>query len=301
MNIGILGAGSFGEVHIKVLKNIKAFNIQGFHDPNKGKSKKIADKYNIKYYHNPDQLIKECDAIDIVSKTSSHYEILKKVIKHNKHVFIEKPICCKKEEVENIIKKTQQYKPTIQIGHIERYNPTITAGLLDLKSIKSIYAKRTGSLNERNQNTSITLDLMIHDIDLIMSIVQSKIIKVKAISKVESNILNNHIECVLMFENGITAKLIASRQYNMKNERIIKICSDEETLELDLLNKVQKIIQKNNVQILEHNQECNPLQDELMAFHTSITKGTKPIVGVTEACAAVNIAIQIDDIINNAK
>tara|TARA_B100000530_G_scaffold216784_1_gene139144 strand:- start:383 stop:646 length:264 start_codon:yes stop_codon:yes gene_type:complete len=87
----------------------------------------------------------------------------------------------------------------------------------------------------------------------------------------------------------------------MKNERIIKICSDEETLELDLLNKVQKIIQKNNVQILEHNQECNPLQDELMAFHTSITKGTKPIVGVTEACAAVNIAIQIDDIINNAK
>ena len=105
----------------------------------------------------PDQLIRECDAIDIVSETSSHYTILNKVIGYNKHIFIEKPICCQKEEVEHIIKKTKYYQPTIQIGHIERYNPTIQTGFLNFKNINSIYTNRTGSLNKRNQNMSLTL------------------------------------------------------------------------------------------------------------------------------------------------
>ena len=298
MNIGILGAGSFGEKHINVLKNINIFNIQGFYDPNTDISKEIEKKFQIKYYDNPDQLIKECNAIDIVSETASHYALIDKVMKYQKHIFIEKPICCQKLETENILKKTKQYQPTIQIGHIERYNPTINTGNIDFKNINSIETKRTGSLNERNRNTSITLDLMIHDIDLIISNIQSKLIKIEASGKQQYNIFHNHIDCTLLFENGITANLKASRGENMKNERIMKLYSNKEILELDFIKKLQKRIQKNHESILECNKDTNPLEDEFVAFYQSIKNGTKPIASVEEACAAVDVAIEIDEIIN---
>ena len=299
MNIGILGAGSFGEIHIKVLKDINNFSIRGFYDPDKDISKKISDKYHIKHYPNPDQLIKECDAIDIVSETSSHYQLLEKVIKHKKHIFIEKPICSEEEQVQNIIKKTKHYQPTIQIGHIERYNPAITTRSINFKNIHSIYTRRAGCLNKRNKNTSITLDLMIHDIDLIISNIQSKLVKIEAYSKQEDSIFHSHVECNLLFENGIKANLVASRKHNLENERRMKIVSNTETVELDLLNQTGKKIQKENVQILEFPKNSNPLRDELIDFYKSITEGRKPIVGVEEACAAVNIAIKIDEIIKN--
>ena len=123
--------------------------------------------------------------------------------------------------------------------------------------------------------------------------------KIEATGEREDNMLHHHINCNLLFEDGIKANLVASRKKNMDNTRIMKICSNEETLELDLLNKIQKRIKKNNTEILECDKNSNPLKEELMDFYTSITQGTKPIVGVQEACASVNVAIQIDEIINN--
>ena len=298
MNIGILGAGGFGETHIKILKNIDIFHIQGFYDPDESRAKEIENKFQIKSYKNLDHLIQQCDAIDIVSATSSHYKMINKVMDYNKHIFVEKPICCLKSETDNLLHKSEKYNKIIQVGHIERYNPTIQKDKINSQNIKSIYTKRTGPLNKRNQNTSIVLDLMIHDIDLIISNISSPLTKIEASKTNLSNISDDYIECNLFFQNGINANLIASRNVNMKNERTIKIHYDKEILELDLLNKRRKKIkQDDTIQILDYNKESNPLEDEFISFYKAITNNHQPIVGVKDACAAVNIALQIDDII----
>ena len=298
MNIGILGAGGFGETHIKILKNIDIFHIQGFYDPDESRAKEIENKFQIKSYNNPEHLIQQCEAIDIVSTTSSHYEMINKVMDYKKHMFVEKPICCLKSETDSLLQKSEKYDKIIQVGHIERYNPTIQKEEINDQNIESIHAKRTGPLNKRNQHTSIVLDLMIHDIDLIMSNISSKLIKIEAFKKKAPTAFDEHVESNLFFQNGVKANLIASRSVNMKNERNIKIHYDKEILELDLLNKKRrKIKQDNTIQILDCNKDNNPLEDELISFYKSIKNNEKPMVGVKEACAAVNIAVQINDII----
>ena len=301
MNIGILGAGSFGEKHIKVLKNIDIFNIQGFYDPDESRAEAIENKFQIKYYKNPDDLIEQCDAIDIVSETSSHYKMINKVMDYNKHIFIEKPICCHKSETNNLLKKSEGYDQVIQVGHIERYNPTIQQEEISNQNIESISTKRTGTLNNRNKNTSIVLDLMIHDIDLIISNISSKLTKIEASKRKNLNVFDEHVECNLFFQNGIKANLIASRSLNMKNERTMKIHYNQEILELDLLNKRRRKIKQDNIQILDCNKKNNPLEDEFISFYKSMKNNEKPIVGVKEACAAVNIALQIEDIMKQNK
>ncbi len=298
MNIGIFGVGSFGEKHIKVIQNINKFNIIGFHDPDKKKSKDISKKYKLKYFESPINLINKCDAIDIVSNTSTHYNILEQCINLNKNIFIEKPICSSKSELNKIITKTINYKPIIQVGHIERYNPAIQDGFYNSNNIHSINTYRTGTLNDRNKNTSITLDLMIHDIDLILSNVQSEITNLNAIGKNKSKNLYNHVECNMQFANGMTAQLIAIRNRKIQNERKINIHLLKKIIEIDLLNQKQTHIINNDFKIYNYKKNTNLLEKEFMEFYNCITNQKKPQVSTQEACEAVNIALKIDEIIN---
>ena len=297
INIGIFGAGSFGEKHIKVLQTIKDFNIIGFYDPNKKRTQEIIKKFQIKGYESTNALIKECDAIDIVSETSTHYAIIKESMNFNKHIFIEKPLCAKQEELEDLLKKGSKYPQIIQVGHIERYNPIITQGLQNAKNIISINTIRTGSLNTRNQNVSITTDLMIHDIDLIISSVSSKLIKIEATGPKNKNQVNHHVECNLFFKNGIVANLISSRNEKLKSERKITINCKEKIIELDLIKKIQKEVDKDIIKILNCNNDTNPLKQEFVEFYESITKMKKPTVGIIEGCQALEIALKIDELI----
>tara|TARA_B100000945_G_scaffold212859_2_gene171469 strand:- start:1141 stop:2055 length:915 start_codon:yes stop_codon:yes gene_type:complete len=297
INIGIFGAGSFGETHIKVLQTINNFNIIGFYEPNKKRTQEIIEKFQIKGYENAKSLIKECDAIDIVSETSTHHTIIKESMKFNKHIFIEKPICAKKEELEDLLKNGKKYPRIIQVGHIERYNPIIIQGFQNVKNIISINTIRTGPLNARNQNISITTDLMIHDIDLIISLVSSELIKIEATGPNNKNQVNHHVECNFFFKNGIVANLISSRNERMKNERKITINCKEKIIELDLINKIQKEVDKEIIKTLNCNNDINPLKQEFIAFYDSITKMTKPKVGIKEGCQALEIALKIDELI----
>ncbi|MBF25248.1 MAG: hypothetical protein CMP49_01855 [Flavobacteriales bacterium] len=298
MNIGIFGVGSFGEKHIKVIQDINQFNIIGFYDPDKKKSTEISNKYQLTSFESPIELINHCNAIDVVSNTSSHYKIIEKCIELNKNIFIEKPICSSQTELNNIINKTQNYQPIIQVGHIERYNPAIKDGFSHFNNIQSISSKRTGSLNKRNQNTSITLDLMIHDIDLVISNVKSKIININALGKNKINNLCNHVTCEIIFENGIVAKLTAVRDNNMENERKFTINLPEQKIEIDLLHKEKNHIYNDKIKTHIYKKNTNLLELEFLEFYNCIKNNKQPIVGPNEACAAVNIALEIDKLIN---
>ena len=299
MNIGVFGAGNFGATHVKILKQIKHFNIIGFFDPNPERAQEIEKLFNIKAYKNDLELIQKCDAIDIVSATESHFKLLEIAIKHNKHVFIEKPICSNKQEL-NLLSQIKLNNKTIaQVGHIERYNPAIQKGFSEISDIISIKAKRTGYLNERNQNTPISLDLMIHDIDLVLSAVKSPVQKINAIRKSKRSELHDNIECILVFENGIKAELKAERNNEVNSERNMLIACNDKIVEIDLLNKATKIKTNNNKAPWKKTTESNALKDELMDFYNNINEKKKPLVGIKEACKAVTIALKIEEQINN--
>lgn len=294
MNIGILGAGSFGEKHINVIQHINDFNIIGFFDPNKERAKSIEKKYQIKSFRSEKELIDQCEAIDIVSSTETHYKLLQLGIQNNKHIFIEKPICCQNDDILQLLQTTKTYKPIIQVGHIERYNPVIQHQLPHIKNIQSITSKRTGNKTIRNKNQSITLDLMIHDIELVMHIFQSTIKEISIIKKEINESQWDNIIAKLVFKNGKVAELTCQRSNEIKIERKMIIRCINDSIEIDLLNRVVKTKEKEWVA----QKNANPLQEEFMDFKKNINNYTRPKVGVKEACQAVQIALEIDKKLN---
>ena len=299
MKIGIFGVGSFGEKHISVLKSIENFNIIGFFDPDKKRADEIQNTFNIKLFNDPLTLIKNCEAIDIVSDTDTHYELIKLGIKHNKHIFVEKPICCTQMEVKRLIQNCENYKSILQVGHIERYNPIIKEKIEKLRDIKSIFTERIGNIDERNKNIPITLDLMIHDIDLIITIINSRIINLEASAKKLVNGLYSEVECEIIFENGAKANLIAKRGNNIENNREMLITCINKIVKIDLLNKRSRIYTgKKGVETWIPIKNSNPLKEELIDFEKSVRHNQQPIVGVKESCKAVNIALEVEKLIN---
>tara|TARA_B100000902_G_C27157562_1_gene836990 strand:- start:108 stop:1082 length:975 start_codon:yes stop_codon:yes gene_type:complete len=293
MNIGIFGVGSFGEKHINVIKNMKEINIIGFYDPNPFRCTTIEKSYNIKSFSSELELLHHCDAIDIVSSTETHYKLIKLGVEHKKHIFVEKPICCTENEVAKLL--TQQYKHVIQIGHIERYNPAIKLDLIDKNKITEIKARRTGIINERNKNSSIVLDLMIHDIDLIMQMINSRIKSIKTI-KQKSN-TSESITTNIIFENEKKAQLIAERGVKVENNREMIIQLMNKEIKIDFLNRTQEHTTRGmKSETFKLDKNINPLKMELLEFYYNTINKKEPTVGVQEACNAVSVALKIEQL-----
>ena len=267
LKIGIVGTGYFGEIHIKVLLKLKKkFKIVGFFDINKQKSKQISEKYKIPLLK-LDDLIKNSQVISITSKTSTHFELIKLALKEKKHVFVEKPICESLSEIKIIEKINQSLKVHIQVGFIERFNPAF----LSLSSIKfkpkHIKAIRTTSLLNRNKNNAITQDLMIHDIDIINTIINSSPNKITVLKN-----RKNHINCNIIFENGCIAELYTERtnSKNKKAERKMTIKTDDEKEILINFSNQETTIKTGKKTLLLKTKRTNQLEEELKYLHECI-------------------------------
>lgn len=295
MNIGIFGVGSFGEKHINVIKNIRKINIVGFYDPDPLRCIMIEKKYNIKAFASELELINHCDAIDIVSSTEAHYNLINLGVQYKKHIFVEKPICCTDDEVEKLLIQNKTHNQVIQVGHIERYNPAIKLDFIDKNEITEIKTKRTGIINERNKKSSLVLDLMIHDIDLIMQMIDSKIQSISSTQKktnTSESIITN-----ITFKNETKAQLIAERGVKVNNSREMILQLRDKKIEIDFINRTQKhTTQKMKQTELQLDINVNPLKMELLEFYNNIINQTPPTVGIQEACQAVSIALKIEQL-----
>ena len=295
MNIGIFGVGSFGEKHINVIKNIRKINIVGFYDPDPLRCIMIEKKHNIKAFSSELELINHCDAIDIVSSTETHYKLINLGIQYKKHIFVEKPICCTDDEVEKLFIQNKTHNQVIQVGHIERYNPAIKLDFIDKNEITEIKTKRTGIINERNKKSSLVLDLMIHDIDLIMQMIDSKIQSISSTQKktnTSESIITN-----IAFKNATKAQLIAERGVKVNNSREMILQLRDKKIEIDFINRTQKhTTQKMKQTELQLDINVNPLKMELLEFYNNIINQTPPTVGIQEACEAVSIALKIEQL-----
>ena len=286
LKIGVVGTGYFGEIHIKVLLKLKGiFKIIGFFDINKTKCKKISKKYNIPLLK-LEQLIKDSDIVSITSKTNTHFELIKLSLKSKKHVFVEKPICETLKEIKILKNLKKSLKTHIQVGFIERFNPafiSLSSVKFKAKHIKSI---RSTLLLNRNKNNSIVQDLMIHDIDIINTIIDSSPKSVNIIKKKK-----NYISCNINFKNGCIAELISERTNSKRKQlerKMIIETDDRREIIIDFLKQETQIKAENSISYLK-TKKINQLEEELKYLHECIInkKENKISLNAAEKCGII--------------
>jgi predicted dehydrogenase len=315
LKIGVLGAGHLGKIHIRILLEHEDFALVGFYDPNKVNAAAISAEFNLKAFDTIDELLSNVDAIDIVTPTLSHYDCADKAIRQRKHVFIEKPITNTVEEAKKLINLSEEAQITVQVGHVERFNPAFTATKPFIKNPMFIETHRLAQFNPRGTDVSVVLDLMIHDLDIILSIVNSNVKRISAsgvaVVSDTPDIANARIE----FDNGCVANLTTSR-ISLKNMRKTRIFQKDAYLSVDFLEKQSEVVRLSNVEgepdplsvtidlpdgkgqklIYFEKPDVEPnnaIKDELTAFAEAINTKTTPLVSIYDGHKALDVAYQI--------
>ena len=246
LKIGVIGAGHLGKIHIRLLREIPTAELVGFHDHHPGIAEQVSGEYGIKYYSSAEELIADCDAIDIVTPTISHFELASLALSRNKHVFIEKPITTNVAEAEMLVKMVEDRNLKAQIGHVERFNPAFLAARDYLNQPMFIETHRLAEFNPRGTDVSVVHDLMIHDIDVVLSVVMSEVKNVSAsgvaVVSDTPDIANARIE----FENGCVANLTSSR-ISLKNMRKSRFFQRDAYISVDFLKKKTEVVRLKSV------------------------------------------------------
>ena len=314
LKIGVLGVGHLGKFHLNNWKEISGIELIGFYDINDDTAKEVSEKYQLPRFLDPGTLIDACDAIDVVVPTNFHFEFCEKAIKKGKHVFVEKPLANTMEEARQLVKLTHESGIKLQVGHVERFNPAFLAVKdLDLQPM-FIEVHRLAQFNPRGTEVSVILDLMIHDIDIVLSIVKSDVKSISAsgvgVMTETPDIANVRME----FDNGCVANLTSSR-ISMKKMRKVRLFQKDAYIGMDFLNKKAEVIRMkrpgdSNVFIfdIETNTgkktiavanpqvpEVNAIRMELEEFRNAILNNTKPIVSEMDGLMAMDVAHQILD------
>jgi len=313
IKFGVIGAGHLGKIHLDILNN-SSFNLVGFHDTDVITSKKLAKEKGYTFYENINLLIQSVDAVIIVSPTTTHYEIAKKCLKKGKHIFVEKPLTNNSIEAKEIERLANENKVIGQVGFVERYNPAFISCSEFIKNPKFIESHRLSDFNPRGTDVSVIMDLMIHDIDIILNIIDSKVKKIDAsgvsIISTSPDIANARIE----FENGTIANLTSSR-ISLKKMRKTRIFQSDAYISINFLEKdfqVVKIRDRNNLDsenslIIKNNigeekviyfenpqiNQSNSIEAELIDFHNSIKNKLEPKVSLKDGLLALEVAEEI--------
>src|ERR1700744_2644545 len=269
LKVGVFGAGHLGKIHIQQWKEVKGAELVGFYDPDDEQAAIVIAKYQVPRYKDMDQLIEAAQAIDIVSPTTSHYEIAKKCLLAGKHLFIEKPLSQTLEEGKELVQLVKEANVKCQVGHVERYNPAFLAVGEQLLQPMFIETHRLAQFNPRGTDVSVILDLMIHDIDIVMCLVKSPVRRISAsgvaVLSENADIANARIE----FDNGCVANLTASR-ISLKKMRKVRLFQRDAYIGIDFLEKKTEIIRLKD----------NGVPSGMMDFPIEIGNGEKKIISV---------------------
>ena len=312
LKVGVVGCGHLGKIHIKLLSESKNYFLVGVYDPNLEESKTISEKFNCTHFKNFNELLENIDVLNIVTPTPFHFEYAELAINKKKHVFIEKPVCSNTNESNKLIKLSRSNDIKIQVGHVERFNPAFTKVEKEINNPMFIESHRLAKFNPRGTDVSVVLDLMIHDIDIILKSVKSNVkevssVGVSVISKTP-DIANARIE----FENGCVANLTASR-VSLKNMRKTRFFQSGKYISIDFLNRESEIVEidkKNSgipIMTLELGNgvkkniyfnkpqisQNNAILDELNSFAFSVNENKTPKVDIVDGHNALEIALKI--------
>ena len=312
LKVGVVGCGHLGKIHTKLLSQSENYKLIGIYDKDNEESIRVSNEFKCTSFESFDSLLDSVDVIDIVAPTPFHFDYAKQAINKNKHVFIEKPVCTTSKESEELIKLGDLKNVKIQVGHVERFNPAFTKVESEISKPMFIESHRLAKFNPRGTDVSVVLDLMIHDIDIILKTVDSKVkdILSSGVSVISEtpDIANARIE----FENGCVANLTASR-VSLKNMRKTRFFQSGKYISVDFLNKESEVVEidsdnnaipimtlelangikKNIVFNKPKIKENNAILDELNSFAESINKNKVPKVNITDGHNALDIALKI--------
>ncbi len=316
LKVGVLGAGHLGKIHLRLLNQSEKYELVGFYDPIKENAEKVAQEFGYTSFDTIEALINAVDVVDIVTPTLSHFDCAKEAIEKGKHIFIEKPITKTVEEADQLLVLMHKHHVKGQVGHVERFNPAFTAVKDAIVNPMFIETHRLAEFNPRGTDVPVVLDLMIHDIDIILSVVKSKVKSVHAsgVSVISDtpDIANARIE----FENGCVANLTASR-ISLKNMRKSRFFQKDAYIAVDFFEKATEVVRMKNApetpgdfdmilqnaegikkQIYFENPTIsanNAILDELETFADAINNNTTPIVTLEQGTEALRVAQMIID------
>lgn len=311
LKAGVIGAGHLGKIHLKLLQQSSEYQLIGFYDGDSKRAKQIQDEFGYKSFESAEALIQAVDVIDVVTPTITHFETAKKAIIAGKHLFIEKPITSTYQQAEELISLAKKHKVKGQVGHVERFNPAFTAVKDKIGQPMFIEAHRLAEFNPRGTDVPVVLDLMIHDIDVILSVVKSEVKNVYAsgVSVISEtpDIANARIQ----FENGCVANLTASR-ISLKNMRKARFFQRDAYISVDFLERKCEVVKMKDApkepddfamilqnaegikkQIYFENPNVdsnNAILDELESFAQAINNNTDPVVTLEQGALALKIA-----------
>ncbi len=318
LKIGLFGAGHLGKFHLNNWLEMEDVIISGFLDPDDQIAQQVSEKYNLKRFTNAEELIESCDAVDIVAPTIYHFELCDLALRKGKHVFVEKPLANTMDEARILVKLATESNLKFQVGHVERFNPAFLALKDYTLQPMFIEVHRLAQFNPRGTDVSVILDLMIHDIDIILNIVKSNVSYISAngvaVMSDTPDIANVRIE----FDNGCVANLTSSR-ISMKKMRKMRLFQKDAYIGIDFLEKKTEIIRLNaegdkNVFTFDIDtnngkktiaianpviEDGNAIKMELEAFKNAINNNSKTPVSVQDGFSAMEVAHQILEKINN--
>ena len=317
LKIGVLGTGHLGKIHLKCIKQAQShYELAGFFDADEATRAKVAGDFGTVAFESVGALIDAVDVVDIVTPTTTHFELAKAAILKGKHVFIEKPLTNTPAEAKTLLEMSQERGVKIQVGHVERFNPALLAlGGMKVQPM-FIEAHRLATFNPRGTDVSVVLDLMIHDLDIVLSMVDSpvKTVNASGVAVVSDtpDIANARVE----FANGCVANLTASR-ISLKQMRKIRLFQQDAYISLDFLDKEAQVVRLYGPEdpslpagaggmTIETNRgtkhihidmpsiaNTNAIQMELQTFADSITQNQRPLVSGEDGYQALKLAYDI--------
>ena len=320
LKIGVFGVGHLGKFHLNNWKEISGTELVGFYDPNDITAKEVEEKYGLKRYEDANSLLDNIDAADIVAPTNYHFMLCEMAIRKGRHVFVEKPLANTMDEAKQLLKITKEANVKVQTGHVERFNPAYLAIKHLQLNPMFIEVHRLAQFNPRGTEVSVILDLMIHDIDIILSLVKSDVKNISAsgvaVMTDTPDIANVRIE----FNNGCVANLTSSR-ISMKKMRKIRLFQKDAYIGIDFLEKKTEIIKlkteddsndfsfdietpsgKKTISISNPEiKDINAIKHELTAFRDAVVNNTPVVVSEMDGYLAMEVAHQVLEKINKTK
>lgn len=318
LKIGVLGAGHLGKIHIRLLLELsEEFSVVGFFDPSDKNAEDAIAQFGLKRYETIQSLLDDVDCVDIVTPTLTHFDCASQALRNSKHVFIEKPVTETVEEAKALMELAREANVKVQVGHVERFNPAFQAAIPYFNKPMFIETHRLAQFNPRGTDVPVVLDLMIHDLDIILSVVRSGIKRISAsgvaVVSDTPDITNARIE----FDNGCVANLTASR-ISLKNMRKSRFFQKDAYISVDFLAKELEVVRMEDVvgeadpldivfdlgegkpvkKIYFDKPELEPInsiKEELRTFHEAIVQDKVPVVPLEDGFRALDVAQQILD------
>jgi predicted dehydrogenase len=313
--ISLIGLGYIGKIHLRLLKENPNWNLTGVYDIDQTLTKNLAAHYGIRAFESFEEALEHSEVLDIATPSNTHFEIAKQAVIAGKHVFIEKPVTSYLKEAKQLQNLINEAGVIFQVGHVERFNPAFIAAQPYISNPVFIEVHRLAQYNPRGTDVSVVLDLMMHDLDLILSIVKSNVRKIHVsgsrLVSASADIVNARVE----FENTAVANITTNRMA-FKNSRKFRVFTKDNLVSINLLDKITEVIKIKNADARSRNMIIDPgnglpkkeiifehpiilptnaINEELNTFYSSINSNKVTKVGIEDAIRTLEIAFDIEE------